>query len=196
MTKFVTAAVAAMTVAFAGGDVTPIEVVEVTPANNFYVGGALTATQTYVNGESNWFSDTDSAETGYGFGAQAGYTFYRCGAFEAALEGRIQKTFWDYGIKGWEDNSEELTTYSALIKPQYNFDEFGVYGLVGYGASKFEIGDFKVRENGLVYGAGAQYAINDSWAVFGDYTVNPAFEVEGFKDIENDVVAIGVNYKF
>ena len=197
MTKFMVAAVAAMTVAFAGGDIAPIETpVEISaPAKNFYVGGGLTAVQTYVNGQADWFNDTITSETGYGAQAQVGYVFYRTGAFSSAIEGRVAKTFYGYGIDEFElDGDTALLTYSALIKPQYNFGDFGVYGLVGYGTSKVTDSGFSVRENDVVYGGGVNYLVTDSFEVFADYTVNPAFE--DVVNVENDVMVVGVNYKF
>ena len=190
------ALVASMTMAFAGGDIAPAVEVEVAPvAKNFYVGGALTAQQTYLNGTSDWFNDTITSETGYGAQAQVGYVFFRSGDFSTAIEGRVAKTLYGYGIDEFElDGDTALLTYSALIKPQYNFGEFGVYGLVGYGTSKVTDSGFSARANDVVWGGGANYALGDTWEVFADYTVNPAFE--DVVNVENDVIAVGVNYKF
>jgi len=201
MTKLKTilvALMATMTMAMAGGNIVPVQTIEVAPVTkDFYVGGAITAVQTYENGSSNWFSDTLSSETGYGIQGQVGYVVYRSGDFSTAIEGRVGKTVGNYGMDEFDfDGDVSLLTYSALVKPQYNFGDFGVYALVGYGTSKFTDGDFTARENGLVWGGGAEYAINDTWAVFADYTVNPVFEDAGYPDIENDIMALGVNYKF
>ncbi len=184
------------TMAMAGGNVSPV--IEVGTQNkDFYVGGALTAVQTYVNGDSDWFNDTLTTETGGGAQFQAGYTFYRNNAFTASVEGRVQKTFWNYGTDEFEfDGDTALLTYSVLAKPQYNFDDIGVYGLAGYGASRITDNGFKERQNGFVWGLGANYALTDEVELFADYVVNPAFEEDGFKDIENDVIAFGVNYRF
>jgi len=199
MKKIILALAAFTTLGFAGGNIAPIDapVAVIPTTNDFYVGGQLTAVQTYVNGQSDWFDDGLDAETGYGFGIQAGYVFYRTGDFSTAIEGRVSKTFWNYGMDGFQvDGSDSLLTYSLLLKPQYNFGDFGVYGLVGYGKSKFESGSFSVQDNDIVWGGGANYAINDTWEIFADYTVNPSFEEDAIEDIENDIIAIGVNYKF
>jgi len=191
------ALMATMTMAIAGGDIAPVVEVEVAPvAKNFYVGGALTAQQTYVKGESDWFNDTVLSETGYGAQAQIGYVFFRSGDFSTAIEGRVAKTLYNYGIDEFSfDGDTSLLTYSALIKPQYNFGEFGVYGLVGYGTSKLNDSGYTARKNDIVWGGGANYALGDTWEVFADYTVNPAFDGV-VEDVENDVIAVGVNYKF
>jgi len=191
------AAIFAMgTFAVAGGDIAPvIEVAQpVVTANDFYVGGSITASQVYVNGQSDWFNDTVDAETGYGLGIVAGYTFYRADAFSASIEGRANGTLWEFG----EDADDaDILSYSALIKPQYNVTpEIGLYGLAGYGASKLTVGDESIRENGFVYGAGVEYAFTDAVAVTLDYVVNPAFTEDGFEDVENDTISLGVNYRF
>ena len=134
-------ALAAMsTMAIAGGDVAEVvEVAQPVDTKDFYVGGAITGSQVYVNGQSDWFNDTVDAETGYGLGIVAGYTFYRADEFTASVEGRANGSLWEFG----EDADDaDILSYSVLIKPQYNVtSEIGLYGLVGYGASKLTVGD-------------------------------------------------------
>ena len=181
------------TALMAGGDIAPITpATQVSADKDFYVGVGVTAGQTYLDGDSNWFKDGKNAETGYGLQATVGYTFYRNGAFEAAVEGRVQDTMWAYFDS---DADADLLTYSALLKPEYNFGDTGVYALVGYGVSKFDSDYGSVRETGFVWGLGADYAITDTVAIYTDYVVNPDFKVDG-ESIKNDTVAIGVTYKF
>jgi len=176
--------------AVAGGDIAPVEPVVEQP-KNFYVGGALTASQVYDQGDSHWFNDTASAETGYGLGVQAGYVFFRTGDFSSAVEVRANRTFWSFA----DDVDGEVTSYGAFVKPEYSFGDYGVYGLVGYGQTRLTGTGFKQTENGFAYGGGVEYALTESFAVFVDYVVNPEIK-ETPKDIENDTISIGVNYKF
>ena len=53
-----------------------------------------------------------------------------------------------------------------------------------------------MRKDGIVYGAGAEYAFTDAMAVTLDYVVNPALTQDGFEDIENDTISLGFNYRF
>ncbi len=196
MKHILLAAIAALTfgtIANAGGDIAPIEepvVVTMEVTNDFYVGGALTAVQTYV--DSSWFDDTIDAKTGYGLGIQGGYVFYRGYDITVAAEARLGSTLWAYG---WYD--ADLLTYSALLKPQYNFGDFGIYGLAGYGVSDFNSDFGGDKSDGFVWGGGAAYAIDSTWSVFVDYTVNPEFR--GFlpnEDVKNDTIGLGFNYSF
>jgi opacity protein-like surface antigen len=186
------------TMVMAGGDIAPIEepkaVVTQDVAKDFYVGVGITGGQTYVDGESDWFNDTDYAETGYGVQLNVGYVAYRAADISVSIEGRVQGTVWDYFTSA-ED--ADMLTYSVLLKPEYNFSDYGVYALAGYGTTKVSFGDDSIRENGFVWGVGAEYAINDTFGVYADYVVNPDFDDDEFYDsIKNDVVAIGVTYKF
>ena len=196
MKKFLMAIMLSATALFAGGDIAPVEQPIVTDIKPYYVGVGVTAVQTYVNGQSKWFTDNDMAETGGGLALNVGYVVYSADAFTASVEGRVNKTAWNYYSEDFNvDGDVSLLTYSALVKPQYNFGDFGVYGLVGYGTSKItDFGD-SVRQNGLVYGGGASYDVTDTYAITLDYVVNPAFEFAN-GDIENDVITLGVNYRF
>ena len=165
----------------------------VAPTKDFYIGGGIAAYTNYVDGQKDFFDDTADSEISGGLEAKAGYVFYRAGDFSAAIEGRVQDTMWSYFPT---DANVDLLTYSVLVKPQYNFGDFGVYALAGYGASKISDDYDSYRETGFVWGGGANYAVTDFVEVFVDYTVNPAFKEDGYEDIENDVIALGVNYKF
>jgi hypothetical protein len=194
MKKILMAAVAAMTLGFAGGNIeVPSEPeVLVTPAaKNFYVGGAITGVQTFVDGESSWFSDDEYAETGYGLQAQAGYVFYRKDALSVAGEVSYGRTFWAYDI---EDDSY-LETAGIFVKPAYNFGGQSVYAKLGYGYAKYDDNYESIDADGFAWGVGYAYEFTTEIEAFVDYTVYPSFDDE-FDDIENNVIAIGVNYKF
>ena len=187
--KILFALMATMTMAFAGGDIAPVaEVapVQVAPVKNWYVGGALTANQAFE--DRDWFSTNDKNSMSYGIGGQLGYVFYRSGDFSTAVEGRITYTF-----MGDADGSNDFWTGDALIKPAYAFGDVSVYGLAGYTYADYDIANFNESSvDGFVWGGGVEYAIDNTWSVFGDYTVRP----EIADGVDNEVVTVGVNYKF
>jgi opacity protein-like surface antigen len=194
MKKILTALIATMTFGFAGGDIAPVaevKAVEVTPTywTGAHIGAGLTANQAYLRGESDWFNDTDYAETGYGFNLIAGYKFYNDGTFGVAGEVR-------YGQGFWSNNELDSETSFVALKPSYNVNEnIDVYMLLGYGHSKVDDGYISVSDNGFVYGGGAEYAVTKNVGVFMDYVVNAPIDFDDDK-IENDVITLGVNYKF
>lgn len=179
----------------AGGDITPISepivIIQENTDKNIYVGGSLTYVNTKAEQNFGVFTASQS-ESGYGLGGQIGFIFFRADAFAAAVEGRIQGTQWDYAND--LDDAYALT-YSALLKPIFNFDAFNAYGLFGYGSSKVAGNHFSVRENGFVYGVGAGYSITESIEVIGDIVANPSIREESI-DINTNVLTVGVNYKF
>lgn len=185
------AMIATVGIVYAGGDIAPIEPtapaqVEVKDNTGFYVGVGLTANQQYFRGESDWFNDTPVAETGYGYNLIAGYKFAQFGKFGASVEAR-------YGQSVWDNNDLDVTQYFAAIKPDYEvIDGLNIYALAGYGYSDFQ--DIADRD-GFVYGGGAEYAFTEKISAFVDYVVNP-YIVVGTEKVENDVVTLGVNYKF
>ena len=190
MKKLLMALIATVSIVFAGGGIAPVEpsvpVQVVKDKTGFYVGVGLTANQEYVRGESNWFNDDAKAETGYGYNLIAGYKFVQMGDFGASVEAR-------YGQGVWDDNGLDTAQYFVAVKPDYALaDTFTIYALAGYGRSDFK--GLSTRD-GFVYGGGVEYALTDSFGVFGDYVVNPYVKIADEK-IENDVITIGVNYKF
>jgi hypothetical protein len=196
MIKFILATMAAAVVTMAGGNIAPVVAInepQVEVNKDFYVGAAITGVQTYCKGESSWFTDNDVAENGYGIQGQVGYIVYNTDKLSVALEGRAGVTLNSYFPAA---ENADLLTYSALIKPQYNFKNIGAYALLGYGASDLESASVVRRETDIVYGAGINYAATETVSLFIDYIVNPAFSEDGFEDIENDVIALGVTYTF
>lgn len=184
MKKFMVAAAAATTMAVAGGAIAPVELVEVTAQKDFYVGGHWTANQLVIDGEREFF---ESSVTGYGLGAQAGYTFINSDDFTTAVEGRITYTFMG------EATDNEFWTGDIMLKPGYDFAGASVYALAGYTYTDFDIDNFgDDTRDGFVWGAGVEFTVADDIKVFGDYTVRP----EITDVIDNEVLTLGVNYAF
>jgi len=195
MKKILMAVVAAMTVAIAGGDITPVqETVVSTPKafTGFYVGGGLTLPTTYVDGEKKYFSDDENSEFGEGLGLNAGYVFYNTGAFSVAVEGRAARGIWN------ETDIDYTYNYGLYVKPEaYLFDKtIGFYGLAGYARAGIET-DVDYHKDGFAYGVGGEYFFTDKVSAFVDYTMLPDFKVDvDGESINNDQFMIGVNYRF
>lgn len=178
----------ASTMAFAGGDVeyVPAAEVKVIEADkDFYIGGSV---QTVLSDRVE-FLDAQSAlnDAAYGIGIQGGYTFLKYQDFTTSIEGRYTYS--------WADRTlGDTGVLSGFIKPAYDFGPVTAYGLVGF--SEVDV-DILGTSDGFAWGLGLSKAVNSDWDAFIDYTVNPDFE-EGFAfdTFDNEVVTVGLNYKF
>ena len=185
------AAIAAMTTALVAGPT--VEEIVVETSKDFYVGAGITGLTTYVDGEKDYFDDTLNSEISGGLEIKAGYVFYRADAVSVAVEAQAGRSFWGFG----EDDDLYVYDYAAFIKPAYAVtDEVAVYGLLGFAKSAITDGDDTYQENGFAYGIGAEYAVTDEVAIYADYTMLPAFTEDGYEDINNDKIVLGINYKF
>ena len=110
------AMLATSTMIMAGGDIAPVEaeVVVIPTTKDFYIGF-----NTELAKDTVWFSDST-------IGVQAGWTFFRAGAFDTAVEARYTTNISD---------AFDTYSYGAFIKPGYSFDVVKAYGLVGYSDS-------------------------------------------------------------
>ena len=171
--------------ALAGGDIVEVAEVRVAPAvKNFYVGGSA---QAILANRVDYLSFNVLDEAAYGVGIQAGYVFYRAGAFSTAVEARYTYS--------WDDKTlGDTGVLSGFIKPIYDFGSVKAYGLVGYSDVNVDI---LGTSDGFAWGLGLATDINDDFEVFADYTVNPDFDAGyGINDFDNEIVTIGLNYKF
>jgi opacity protein-like surface antigen len=85
-----------------------------------------------------------------------------------AIEGRLTKAISDYEIKDHKPIS--YSNAAIYLKPQYKFDDFTLYALLGYGISSIDFMGENTKSNGFQYGAGGSYDVNDQLSVFADYT--------------------------
>ena len=185
MTKLKTilvALMATMTMAMAGGNIAPVQTIEVAPvAKDFYIGVNTSIGESITSNDFRTFETTS-------VGIDAGYVFYRNGAFSTAVEGRYTTIMGSYSDFG------DVYTVAGFLKPQYNFGDFGVYALAGYSY----VDNGVLDADGFAYGVGASYAIADSYEIFVDYVANDSTDLGDFNldNAQNEIVSVGVNYKF
>lgn len=121
-----------------------------------------------------------------------------------AVEARYTRSLSDINYKTWNVDRDldgsSLSNLGIYLKPQYNFEAFGLYGLLGYGQVKLDNGENTFTENGLQYGLGTTFSVLGT-NIFLDY--RRLYDSEGFDTLasdEQDVAAnsytLGVNYLF
>ncbi len=180
MKKIALSIVTALTmtsVAFAGGDIAPVEpevsVPEVvsTPGS-FYAGlGYSYVTVDYTTGDDS--ADSALLLAGYNFNDYIG------------VEGRY--TF---------ENSDNVSNAAIYLKGMYPVGQFGLYALLGYGQTDIDT----LSESGFQWGIGANYALTDNIGLFVDYV--RMYDDTGFdgelprQDVTVDAVSVGATYKF
>jgi len=195
MKKILGAALAVLTMTFAGGDIAPVaDISTADTSKDFYVGGGITAYTHYLDGEKDFFDDAEFSEISGGLEGKAGYTFYRDGAFGAAIEGQIGRSFWGMDL----DSVDYVYNYGAYVKPSWDFTQtINGYALLGYARTGIEYdGDLDMTEDGFSYGIGANYKLDNTWSIYGEYVMLPSFKIEGIDDIDNDKITFGATYAF
>ncbi len=119
-----------------------------------------------------------------------------------AVEGRYTASIGDITVKtiGSEtDESMDMSNIGVYIKPQYSFDKFGTYALLGFGQVSLDNG-ISYSEAGIQYGAGFNLMATDNITLFVD--LRRLYDDTGFDNIdaERDVMSssytLGVNYLF
>ena len=186
--------------AYAGGDILPIEVEEVPSVivdeSAFYIGlgvGSASVNNDQLNEEISSTMVT----------LLAGYEYNKY----IALEGRVAFGFnSDYApgdTRNILDNyDDDISSWGVYVKPMYPVtDAFDIYALLGYGGVQLkdlEGGD--AYETGFQWGLGVSYAVTDSISVFADYV--RLYDDTGFdyraqvQDIDADTWTLGVTYSF
>jgi len=184
--------------AFAGGDIAPVEPVAVVvdEISPFYMGFALSAVSTRNSRTSlDFFSDKNGQDRTGDVSVLAGYDFNEY----IALEGRYMTSIFD-------EDYLARSSWGIYAKPQYPVTEaFSVYALLGYGGMRVN-GKGRsfnhVNETGFQWGIGVSYAVSDHADVFFDY-VNIANDMDAdvflgspFEEVDSDAVTVGVTYNF
>jgi len=141
---------------------------------------------------------------------QAGYRFNRYVAVEGRYTRNISDLKYDHGNTdnpNYSDYPGDFSNVAVYVKPMYDFDDFSVYALLGYGEvtltdlPQSNIGGSTDRaEDGFQWGLGAMYTFMNNISVFVDYV--RMYDDKGFDyraqlaDIDSDVWTLGVTYKF
>jgi len=208
------AAIAAMgTFAVAGGDIAPVEPVVETPAvveapsdAGFYVGGAYGLAK-YSLDISKGPVSISGDENFNEFMILAGYKINQY----VAIEGRYW--FGSADDIDWLGNGSSYNTsidaWGIYVKPMYPVtDAVDVYALLGYGSVDSTIktpnadivGSANGSDDGISWGLGASYAVNDNVGVFVDWIRNYDDTVTYNNNIDVDetidTLNFGVTYKF
>lgn len=168
-----------------------------------YIGVSYTyATETqranYVPNNLLLASDDTSWEfTGM---AQVGYLINQ----NFALESRFTASLDDAKYDGTDISAYDMTNMAIYAKAMYPVaDVISLYALLGYGQTTID-GDNEYKSNGLQWGAGASYSLNNQISFFADYTklaLEDTYELDG-NDITTDdkfdvgTVNIGASYSF
>jgi len=91
-----------------------------------------------------------------------------------------------------------MSNIVLYLKSQYTFNQFSVYGLLGYGEVTLDNGSNR-PENSFQWGLGTSFVATDNIEVFVDYTRLYDDDFDSFtanNDIAFDSVTVGVNYNF
>ncbi len=197
MKKIVMAMMAGALVAFAGGNVTEVEVTPVTPEvsilNGFYVGAGYS------------YEDTDVVNSGIKATVNnndgtilAGYNFNQY----VAVEGRYTFTNDSYlKVAGIDVDSTDGDIWGIYVKPQYPVsDDVKVYALLGYGqtsVTSVDDGyDYADREGSFQYGAGLAFSAAKNVEVFADWVRPLDTDTQDGYAVTSDVFTVGAIYKF
>jgi len=194
MKKFylsITALSAIGTFAVAGGNVAPIEpVFELPVVTNepepFYIGLGYT----YVSGIEETVYDVDA----YAVMGLIGYRFNEYVAIEGRYTSTVSDVTFDKGIVS-EERNNNITNKAMYVKPMYPVGSVSVYALLGYGEAVAR----ETSDSGFQWGLGAEYAIEDDFSLFVDYT--SLYDDSGFgnfviSDFQLDTVNVGLSYRF
>jgi len=207
------AAIAAMSsFAIAGGDIEPVveavtEVVTPDTSAGFYIGGAYTyamEADRAVNFMPSGALAADDATWEVAGMVMAGYQINKY----LAVEARFTASLDDVKYNDQDIADYDLTNAAIYAKVMYPVAEIvTVYGLVGYGQTTIEDGgavNNKYETDGLQWGIGASYNVNENLSVFVDYTklaMVDEYDVDGVtatyaEDLDVGSVNVGISYKF
>jgi len=189
------------TFAFAGGGekgvieaIEPVLPIPVEVTKDYYVGIGYSCAQVTGDNPDQEFLTMSAISIDAG---------YQINEF-LAVEARYTHSLGDINYKTWNVDRDldgsSLSNLGIYLKPQYNFEAFGVYGLLGYGQVRLDDGQNTFTESGLQYGLGTTFTVMGT-NIFVDY--RRLYDNEGFDTLateQQDVAAnsytLGVNYLF
>lgn len=154
--------------AFAGGPIAVAEEPAVVPAAEPYVAPGVDWSGAYVGAQLG-YGDVDSNGAGldgHGLlgGIHGGYR-WDMGNWVAGGELSWDKASIDLGATA----GDEIDSIAALkLMAGREIGNSLVYGTVGAAHAKASVGGTDLSDDGLVYGLGFDYAVNDRWTVGGE----------------------------
>jgi opacity protein-like surface antigen len=200
MKKILMSLAAISTITFAGGNISAVApIVEAEPCPEFTPQAYIGIAGTYSEFSYTFLPTAetiDDVEDTIGFQGQIGYDIFGQNGWVLGVEARAGYA---------EVDAFDATYLAAYLKPQYNFDKFGIYGLLGYGQTTFsasaDIAPYTTltiedTTDDFTWGAGLKYSFNETFDVFVDYVALPDWELGNTDEIDSDIVSLGVNYKF
>ncbi len=214
LTLSIATIVAMSSFAIAGGDIEPVveavtEVVTQDSSAGFYIGGAYTyAMEAERTGRitPNLIVGADDTTWEIAGMVMAGYQINKYFAVEARFTASLD----DAKYNNVDVADYDLTNAAIYAKVMYPVAEIvTVYGLVGYGQTTIEDANALVKDkyetDGLQWGVGASYNVNENLSVFVDYTklamidevdVNGVTVTGLADDFDVSTVNVGISYKF
>ena len=210
ITKLSLVAALAVSSAFAGGDIAPVEPVVIESAGGLYLGAAYSI----FNSDANFIHTSGlnfnvDADDYSAIMLQAGYKFNDY----VALEGRYWIGLTDGNWSAFGDTFDsEVSAWGIYVKPMYPItDSLDIYGLLGYAEVDADHAGTTLPDanfDGFSWGVGAAYSFTENIAIFVDYTafqddefqythtLQNGSSVTGTFEHEIDSINFGVTYTF
>lgn len=158
---------------------------------------------------SEGISKTLAKPDGMSAALRAGYD-WQFGNVIAGLGGEYNLGQYKSGLSGmWGDELPDVdvkvkNVATLFARLGYAFDDHWMgYGLLGYSWGKGKISGYGESESvdldGMSYGLGVSYAIDQKWSAYGEYTFTDFGKVDktdGNLKAELQQIKLGVNYRF
>ncbi len=174
---------------FAGGDLPPIETmeVEVVKDTNAWVGLGFSDFNTYQVGTFSIEND-DFNEHSQGLSVMAGYNFYDTGTWILGGEARLGRSNWNLPL--------DTTTGDLLARATYQMGYVGLYALGGI--SVVDYSNWNIDNVGPALGLGITGMVTDNASVFFDYIGKPMDMWHDYSEdyVDSGVATVGITYSF
>jgi len=129
-----------------------------------------------------------STDSGYGAGLDLGY------GFGNGLAVELGANFAKNKLDNPAENEASYKTVNLSLVYTYDITKnWGVFGKVGYAQENVKINTLNVddSDNGLIYGGGLEYNINDNYGIVAEY------EGSAIDDsLRGDAIGLGLKYNF
>jgi opacity protein-like surface antigen len=129
-----------------------------------------------------------STDSGYGAGLDLGY------GFGNGLAVELGANFAKNNLNNPAENEASYKTVDLSLAYTYDITKnWGIFGKVGYAQENTKINALNVddSDNGLIYGGGLEYNINDNYAIVAEYE-GSAID----NSLRGDAMGLGLKYNF